>query len=43
MKNYLISLVNQIEDIRKLAHEEHIRINIDSEMIAYQIDSYRET
>lgn len=36
MKNYLISLVNQIEDIRKLAREEHISGFFESDFVMIQ-------
>ena len=40
MKNYLISLVNQIEDIRKLAHEEHISGFFESDFVIYDVPEF---
>lgn len=40
MKDYLISLVNQIEDIRKLAHEEHISGFFESDFVIYDVPEF---
>lgn len=40
MKNYLISLVDQIEDIRKLAHEEHISGFFESDFVIYDVPEF---
>lgn len=40
MKNYLISLINQTEDIRKLAHEEHISGFFESDFVIYDVPEF---
>lgn len=40
MKNDFIALVNQIDDIRKLAHEEHVRGFFESDFVIYDVPEF---
>ena len=40
MKNDFIALVNQIDDIRKLAHEEHARGFFESDFVIYDVPEF---
>lgn len=40
MKDNLISLVSQMEDIRKIAHEEHVRGFFESDFVIYDVPEF---
>ena len=40
MKNDFIALVNQIDDVRKLAHEEHVRGFFESDFVIYDVPEF---
>lgn len=40
MKNNFITLVNQIDDVRRLAHEEHVRGFLESDFVIYDVPEF---